>query len=388
MLLPVYRRLPLTFVSGEGSWLYDDKGEKYLDFVSGVAVNALGHSHPKIIQAIQSQAENLIHVSNLFHNEGEWKLTQQLIDQSDFDHVFYTNSGTESIEFALKIARKHGRSLHKDKTEIIFMENSFHGRTFGALSVTGQEKYQAEFHPLLPNVKMVPFNDIEALECAVSDRTCAIIMEPIQGESGVNLAHQEFVLKARELCDDYDAFLIFDEIQTGIGRTGTLFMYQQLNVIPDIMALAKALGGGMPIGAILTRQAASYAVSYGDHGSTYGGNPLVCTVASTLITEITESAIMTHVAEVGAFAKTEIQKRFQAFDSFVEVRGVGLMIGIVFDESKILNTEIVHAALQEKLLVISGGNNIIRFYPPLIATQDEILDGIIRLEKTLKRLEK
>lgn len=386
MLLPVYKRMPLCFVEGKGAWLTDDQGDTYLDFVSGIAVNALGHAHPIMIEAIAEQAQKLFHISNLYYAENEKKITKLLIDNTAFDHVFYTNSGAEAVELAIKIAKKHGNSTQNGKNEIIYMENSFHGRTNGALSITGQEKYQKPFEPLLPNVKMIPFNDVDALKVAVSEKTCAVILEPIQGESGIRQVSDAFVKTARQLTEENGAFLIFDEIQCGMGRTGTLFMYEQLGVTPDIITIAKALGGGFPIGAVMTKDAASEVLTYGDHGSTYGGNPLACAVAYAVSNELIHGGVIKQVTSLGAYAQEQLKIVLSKYSAFKEIRGCGLLLGIAFDAKLIDAATIVNQAIKEKLLLVSAGDNVIRFFPPLNVTTDEIDEAIKRLDLALSSL--
>ncbi|MBP7100855.1 MAG: acetylornithine transaminase, partial [Leptotrichiaceae bacterium] len=283
MLLNVYNRYDVTFEKGEGTYIYDNKGNKYLDFVSGISVNCLGHSSPIIVEALTEQSKKLIHISNLYYSEPQLNLAKKLTENSEMEKVFFTNSGTEAVELAIKIARKFGRNISENKTEIIYMTDSFHGRSTGSLAITGQNKYKEPFEPLISNITECKFNDSEDLIRKVSDNTAAIILEPVQGESGLEEVTSEFIEKIKELKEKYNILVIFDEIQCGMGRMGTLFAYEQFNLIPDVITIAKSLGGGVPIGACLTKGIANEVLTPGDHGSTYGGNPLVCAVGNAVL---------------------------------------------------------------------------------------------------------
>lgn len=385
MLLNVYSRLNVNFVKGKGVYLYDDKGEEYLDFVSGIAVNCLGHSHPVMAKALKEQGEKLIHISNLYYSEAQNKLMEKLLNASQFDSVFFCNSGTEANELAIKIGRKHGNMISSKKTEIIYMKNSFHGRSTGALAITGQKKYQEPFKPLMGNTIEVVFNNLEDLKEKVNENTCAIILEPVQGEGGLTMATPEFLKLAKELCEKYNALLIFDEIQCGIGRMGTLFAHEQFDIVPDIVTIAKALGGGVPIGACLTKGKASEVLVPGDHGSTYGGNPLVCGVAHAVLIELIDNKVIEGVKEKGEYAKEKLLKLKEKYPVIEELRGTGLLLGIKFNES-LLNKDIVNEAFNNKFLLVSAGDNVVRFFPPLNVTFEEIDKAVKKLETVLEIL--
>ena len=385
MLLNVYSRLNVNFVKGKGVYLYDDKGEEYLDFVSGIAVNCLGHAHPVMAKALKEQGEKLIHISNLYYSEAQNKLMEKLLNASQFDSVFFCNSGTEANELAIKIGRKHGNMISSKKTEIVYMKNSFHGRSTGALAITGQKKYQDPFKPLMGNTIEVVFNNLEDLKEKVNENTCAIILEPVQGEGGLTMATPEFLKLAKELCEKYNALLIFDEIQCGMGRMGTLFAHEQLDVVPDVVTIAKALGGGVPIGACLTKGKASEVLVPGDHGSTYGGNPLVCGVAHAVLTELIDNKVIEGVKEKGEYAKAKILGLQEKYPEIEEKRGTGLLIGIKFNEN-LSNKDIVNEAFKNKFLLVSAGDNVVRFFPPLNVTVEEIDKAVKKLETVLEIL--
>lgn len=381
MLLNVYSRLNVNFVKGKGIYLYDDKGDEYLDCISGIAVNCLGHAHPVISNALKEQGEKLIHISNLYYSEAQNKLMKKLLGASEHDSVFFCNSGTEANELAIKIGRKHGNMVSGEKTEIVYMKNSFHGRSTGALAITGQKKYQEPFKPLMPNTVEVIFNDVEDLKEKVNEKTCAIVLEPVQGEGGLTEATQEFLHLAKELCEKYNALLIFDEIQCGMGRMGTLFAYEELGVVPDVVTIAKALGGGVPIGACLTRGKASSVLVPGDHGSTYGGNPLVCGVAYAVLTELMDNNVIAGVKSKGEYTKQQLLKLKEKFPVIEEIRGKGLLLGIKFKE-ELSNKTVVNKAFENKLLLVSAGENVVRFFPPLNVKYGEI-DKFVNKFKTV-----
>lgn len=384
-LMNVYSRLNVSFVKGEGVYLYDDKGEKYLDFVSGIAVNCLGHASPVMSEALKKQGESLIHISNLYYSEAQTKLMKKLLGLCNFDSVFFCNSGTEANELAIKIGRKHGNMISPEKTEIIYMKNSFHGRSTGALAITGQKKYQDPFRPLMGGTVEVVFNDIEDLKSKVSEKTCAIILEPVQGEGGLKEADLEFLSVAKELSEKYNALLIFDEIQCGMGRMGTLFAYEQWGVVPDVITIAKALGGGVPIGACLAKGKASEVMVPGDHGSTYGGNPLVCGVAYAVLTELVDNGVVSKVKEKGEYAKNKLMELKEKYGVIDEIRGKGLLIGLKLNES-VTNKEFVAEAFKNKFLSVTAGDNVVRYFPPLNVTEAEIDSSIEKLETVLKNL--
>ena len=334
-----------------------------------------------------------MHISNLYYSQPQLDLANKLTENSKMESVFFTNSGTEAIELALKIARKYGNNLSydenrnkiADKTEIIYMKNSFHGRSTGALAVTGQPKYQKPFEPLMKNVTECNFNDVEDLKAKVSEKTAAIILEPIQGESGLESATPEFMEAIKELSEKYNTLVIFDEIQCGMGRTGKLFAYENFDLIPDIVTIAKSLGGGVPIGACLTKGKANDVLVPGDHGSTYGGNPLVCAVANAVLHELIDNKLIEkNVVEKGQYSVEKLEKLKEKFDFIEEIRGKGLLLGIKFDEKKVLAKDVVSKALENGLLLVGAGNNVVRFFPPFNVTDGEIDKAVSILEKVLE----
>lgn len=392
MLLNVYSRYDVIFTHGKGTYIYDDKGNEYLDFVSGISVNCLGHASPVITKALTEQSEKLVHISNLYYSEPQLKLAEKLTENSKMERVFFTNSGTEAIELAIKIARKYGNNLSYDKngekilekTEIIYMTNSFHGRSTGALAITGQPKYQKPFEPLMKNVTECKFNDVEDLKNKVNENTAAIILEPVQGESGLESATPEFIEVIKKLSKKYNALVIFDEIQCGMGRMGKLFAYENFELVPDVVTIAKSLGGGVPIGACLTKGKANDVLVPGDHGSTYGGNPLVCAVANAVLHELIDNKLIEkNVVEMGKYSAEKLENLKNKFSEITEIRGKGLLLGIKFDENKILAKDIVAKALENGLLLVGAGNNVVRFFPPFNVTKKEIDEGIEILEKIL-----
>lgn len=385
MLLNVYNRFNVNFVKGKGVYLYDDQGNEFLDFVSGIAVNCLGHAHPVISEALRKQGETLIHISNLYHSEPQTKLVNKLIGLSKHESVFFSNSGTEANELAIKIARKFGNNINNKKTEIIYMKDSFHGRSTGSLAVTGQKKYQEAFEPLIPNVTECLFNSTKDFISKINENTCAVILEPVQGESGIQTASPEFLKVLKEKCEEHNALLIFDEIQCGMGRMGTLFAYDKLGIIPDIVTIAKALGGGVPIGACLTRGKANDVMVPGDHGSTYGGNPLVCAVAYGVLTELVDNKVIAGVEEKGKYASEKLNILKEKYDLIEEIRGTGLLIGIKLDE-RVAAREFADKAFDNKFLLVPAGNNVLRYFPPLNVTFEEIDKSILKMEEVLKEL--
>ncbi len=362
-LLQNYGRYPLALSHGKGVYLYDVDGNKHLDLLSGIGVNSLGHNHPRITKVIRDQSAKLLHTSNLYYHEYQGKLAKVLTQVSGMDRAFFCNSGTEAVEGALKIARSHGHKISPEKYEIISLENSFHGRTFGALSVTGQPKYRADFEPLLPGVKFIERNDLAALEAAFSEKTAAIIFEGIQGEGGVLPVSQEFFEKARELCDKYQALMIHDAIQCGIGRPGTYFSYQALErpVLPDVVAFAKPVSCGLPMGGVLMRQKAADALGAGMHGTTFGGGPLVCRVALEFF-EILEE-LQPQIVSVGEYFRGELGELKKKFGFVKEVRGKGLMIGVELD---IVGKQMVNDGIERGLLFNCTHETVLRFLPAYI----------------------
>lgn len=379
-------RTPVSFQYGKGINLWDTEGKKYFDFLGGIAVNALGHSHPKLVNAIKEQAEKLIHCSSLYYIENQAVLAQVLVECSCADRVFFANSGAEANEGAIKLARKYFKKLGKpEKYEIITLLNSFHGRTLTTATATGQEKYKKPFEPLTPGFKHVSINDFRALEAAISQNTCAIMLEPIQGESGVNPIDAAYMEQVKKLCVEKGLLLIFDEIQTGLGRTGKLFGYQHYNVEPDIFTLAKALGGGVPIGALLAKQFVAVAFEPGDHGSTFGGNPLACAAGIAAMDVIINDGLVENSDKMGSYFKQKLLKLAEKFSFIKEVRGRGLMIGIEFTNGKA--AQIKDRCFDKGYLVGSVGANVLRLLPPLIITKQDIDDMIITLDSILEEVD-
>lgn len=382
-LLHTYNRYPVVFDRGEGVHLYDLDGKEYLDFVAGIAVFALGYGNEAYNNALKEQIDKLIHTSNYYYNVPAVEAAKRLKQVSGLDRVFFTNSGAEAIEGAIKAARKYaylkdGATDH----EIIAMEHSFHGRTMGALSVTGNKKYREAFEPMIGNVKFAKLNDFDSVLSLVNDKTCAIIMETVQGEGGIYPAEEDFLKAVRKLCDEKDILLILDEIQCGMGRTGTMFAWQRYGVKPDIMTTAKALGCGVPIGAFLmTEKVGQNSLAAGDHGTTYGGNPLACKAAWTVLDLYEEQHILEHVQKVGAYLTDKLEELVSKYDCITERRGLGLLQGLVF---QIPVNEIIERALKEGLVLINAGANIIRFVPPLIIEEKHVDEMLVILEKCLK----
>lgn len=376
-------RTPVCFEYGKGINLWDLNGKKYVDFFAGIAVSALGHSHPRLISAIKEQAEKLIHCSNLYYIESQAKLAKMLVENSCADKVFFSNSGAESNEGAIKLAKIyfHKKGMHS-KHEIITLDNSFHGRTLATVAATGQKKYQEPYTPITPGFIHVPINDLGALQNAITDRTCAIMLEPIQGESGVYPVTLEYMKSVRELCDKQGILLIFDEIQTGLGRTGKLFAYQHFGVEPDIFTLAKVLGGGFPVGAVCAKDFVAEAFEPGDHGSTYGGNPLACAVGLASLETIISENLVENSERMGAYFRAKLKKLSEKYPQISQIRGKGLMIGIEFSIGKA--KEIKDQCFDQGYLVGNVGSYILRILPPLIITTEDIdgfintLDGILR----------
>jgi len=368
------KRIPVVFEYGRGSTLYSKEGRSYIDFLAGIAVNSLGYSHPALVEAISSQAGKLIHCSSLFYIESQAKLAETLVKHSCFDRVFFGNSGAEAIEGAIKLARKYFKQKGMYKYEILTNTNSFHGRTLAALTATGQPKYQKPYEPLPIGFKHIPYNDIEAAKDAVSDLTCAIMIELIQGEGGVIEADVGYVEGIAKLCREKGLLLIFDEIQTGIGRTGKMFAYEHFGVEPDILTLAKGLGGGVPIGALLAKSHAA-AFEPGDHGSTFGGNPLACTAALAVLKTLSDENLITESAIKGAYFKERLEYLKSLFPFVNDVRGKGLMLGLELDES-VNGKTIVEQCFRAGFIINCAGKNTLRLVPPLIIAQDEI-DALI-----------
>jgi len=384
-LAPNYKREPLVFVKGEGTRLFTDKGEEYLDFTAGIAVCNLGHAHPQLVQVLKEQAELLWHTSNLYYTEPQVRLAKKLVELSFGDKVFFANSGAEAVEAALKLARRWAyQNFGKKKHKFIALKNSFHGRTFGALSVTGQSKYWEGFEPLVPGVVWVEPNDLKGLEEAFDETVCAIIMEPIQGEGGINLLTQEFIYKAKELCQKYSALLIFDEIQTGLGRTGRLFAYEHFGIEPDVMCLAKALANGLPLSAMIAKKEIIDVLTPGSHASTFGGNPLACAVGCKVLEIVSDPTFLEEVDLKGKIIQEKIKALHKKYPEIIkQVRGKGLLIGIEFViEVKPIYQEL----LKRRILTTTPKPNVLRLSPPLILNYREIDYCILQLEETIEAL--
>lgn len=385
-LTPNFQFAPMLPERALGSRVWDVEGREFIDLSGGIAVNALGHCHPDLIAALHEQAQKFWHISNLYTTEITQKLAQKLTEHSFADKVFFANSGAEANEAALKLARKHARDhFGADKTEIIACVNAFHGRTLFTVSVGGQAKYSQDFAPLPPDIRHIPFNDVEALRSAVSERTCALIIEPIQGESGVLPASIEFLTAAREVCDRFQVALILDEVQTGMGRTGTLFAYEQYGIKPDILTTAKALGCGIPIGAMLTTDEFAPSLSLGSHGSTFGGNPLACAVASKAFDLINQKETLQHVVQQGEKCQSILHNIAQKYGIFQEIRGKGLLIGAVLSaEYAGRASELVAKSLQNGVMVLQAGGDVVRFAPSLLLNDEDLNEGLQRFENAVK----
>ena len=378
-VLNTYARAPFVLARGEGMYLYDEDGRAYLDFSSGISVNALGHADPEIAAAVSQQIAQLSHVCNLYHSAPHADLAEALCARSFADKVYFCNSGTEAVEAAIKFARKYARTVHgPGKTGIVAFSGSFHGRTIGALALTAREKYQAPFRPLMPGASFAPFNDLAAAEKLIGPDTCAVFVEPVQGEGGIHPATAEFLAGLRAACDRYGALLVFDEIQCGMGRTGTLWGYEHSGVTPDMMTLAKALGGGLPIGATLLTDRVAAVMAPGDHGSTFAGGPVICRAAEVVLRRVSDPAMLEHIRAMGA----RLVEGLRGLDHsrIVEIRALGLMIGVEFDMEV---APLIAAGHAHGLLMINAGPNVLRLLPPLIVEESHIaqflstLDGIL-----------
>ncbi len=371
-LMHTYNRFPIALKKGRGMKVWGSDGKEYLDFVGGVATNCLGHCHPKVVVAIQKQAQRLMHVSNFYHIEPQIKLAKMLVEHSFADKVFFCNSGAEANEAAIKLSRRYFKEhLGQNKFEIIAAHNSFHGRTMATLTLTGQDKIKVGFDPLLPGIKHAAFNDIDDLKSAITNKTCAVLLEPIQGESGIRIPDVDYFKQVRKLCDDNNVLLILDEVQTGIGRTGKLFGYDNFGITPDIMTLAKGLGGGVPIGAMLATDKVAAAFQPGTHGSTFGGNPLSCTAAITTLEVLLEDGfVLDQCRRMGKYFKKKLEELKKEFpETIAEVRGMGLLIGMeLFRDC----APIVKSCIDRGVLINCTAGNVIRFMPPLIVAEKEI----------------
>lgn len=380
-LVHTYNRFPVVLDRGEGVYLYDTEGKKYLDFAAGIAVSGLGYGNPEFNGALKAQIDQLIHSSNLYYNTTCGKAAEALKEVSGMDRVFFTNSGTEAIEGALKAARKYAWKKGTGRYQFIAMENSFHGRSMGALSVTEHEAYRTPFEPLIPGVSFARFNDLDSVRELVTEKTCAIILEPLQGEGGINTASEEFMKGIRELCDKEGILMICDEIQCGMGRTGSMFAWQSYGTKPDIMAMAKAIGSGVPVGAFaMTEEVAKYSLEPGDHGTTYGGNPLACAAVAKTIEIFRREKITDHVQEAGAYLTLRLKELVETCDGALEQRGKGLIQGLKVRRPA---GEICAAALKEGLLVISARSDVIRLVPPLIVKKEHVDELMEKLKKVL-----
>jgi acetylornithine/N-succinyldiaminopimelate aminotransferase len=384
-LLPAFARVDLAFDHGEGCWLTATNGERYLDFTSGVAVNALGHAHPKVAEAIAAQAHKAIHVSNLFRVPEQEKLADRLCAECFADYVFFANSGAEAMEGAIKAARKfHAADGHPERYRIITFEGAFHGRTLATLAAGGNKKYLEGFGPVVEGFDQAPFGDIEAVKKVIGPQTAAILVEPIQGEGGVRVPTNQFLKSLRALCDQHGLLLIFDEVQCGMGRTGELFAYQRTGVEPDVMALAKALGGGFPVGAFLTSKEAGKGITAGTHGSTFGGNPLAMAAGNATLDVMLEPGFLDRVKRIGLLFKqrlAEIKDRYPGI--IAEVRGEGLMLGL---RCVVPNTQLVDALRDERMLAVGAGENVVRLVPPLIVSEEEVGQAMGMLDRACARL--
>lgn len=379
--MPVFARYPMVISHGEGAYVTDTDGNRYLDFFAGIAVNALGHNHPNLVKAVAEQAAKVIHCSNLYYTEVQVELIEKLARLSGLDKVFLANSGAEANEGALKLARKYGKTIADDKYEIITANHCFHGRTLMTLTATAQPKYQAGYEPLPQGFTYIDYNDITALEAAISDKTCAVVLEPIQGEGGVNVPADDYLSKVRALCDKHGALLIFDEVQTGVGRTGKMFAYEHFGIKPDIVTMAKGLAGGVPIGAFIAGDKVASVFHPGDHGSTFGGNPLACAAANAVIDTIEQDNLLANVTEVGAYLMDKIAQLGEKYPAIIRsVRGKGFMVGVELTRE---GRGIVEACLDKKLIINCTAGNVLRLVPSLTIGKQEVDTMIQILDEVL-----
>jgi acetylornithine/N-succinyldiaminopimelate aminotransferase len=382
-LLPTYNRYPIALERGKGVFLYDCEGNRYLDFVAGLGVNALGHAHPRVVKVIREQVARAIHFSNLYYNEYQGRLAEKLCQLSGLNRAFFSNSGTEAIEGSIKLARLAGhRAGGEAKSQLVALEGSYHGRTFGAMSLTGQDKYRKGFEPLLEDVKFVPRNDLEALRQAINDHTCALVLEPIFGEGGIYECSVEFLQECRALTDRHRAALIFDEIQCGLGRTGTIFAFQAFGVTPDIVAIAKPIAAGLPLGAFLAKEEFSSAISAGQHGTTFGGGPLACRVALEYLAIVEEERLLENVMRVGSYLQDQLKALGELHEAVNEVRGRGLIQGL---QLAVPARPIVEEALAEGVLLNSTQDTVLRFLPPFLLQEKHVDKGMRVLKKLLRK---
>ena len=388
VMVPCYNPMEMIPVKGEGSRIWDQNGNEYIDFAGGIAVSCLGHCHPVMVNALTEQGNKLWHLSNVMTNEPALRLAKKLTEVSFAERVFFANSGAEANEAALKLARRYAADVHgTEKSEIIAFKQGFHGRTFFTVTVGGQAAYSDGFGPKPGDVTHLPYNDIEALQAHMSERTCAVMMEPLQGEGGIVPPTPEFAQAVRELCDKHNALLIFDEVQTGNGRTGHFYAYQGLGITPDILSTAKSLGGGFPIGAMLTTAKLAEHMKVGTHGSTYGGNPLACAVAEAVVEEVTKPEVLAGVLEREAMFREGLEKINAKYNIFSEVRGKGLLLGAALNEEwQGRARDVLVAAGKQGLMVLVAGANVVRFTPSLVITQQEIEEGLAKLDKAIATL--
>ncbi len=380
-LVHTYNRFPVIFDYGKGAYLYDENGKEYLDFAAGIAVSSLGYGNEELQDAMKAQIDKLCHISNLYYTKPILDAAKRLTKAAKMDRVFFTNSGTEAVEGALKAARKYAYTKGNGRYEFIAMEHSFHGRSMGAVSVTGTEKYRTPFAPLIGGVSFATYNNLESVKALVTDKTCAIIMETLQGEGGIYPVEPEFLAGVKALCEEHDMLLILDEIQCGMGRTGQMFAWQDYGVQPDLMCMAKAMGNGVPVGAFaMTAKVAEHSLAPGDHGTTYGGGPLVCATVDKVLEIFEKEKIVEHVQEITPYLEGKLDYLVDKYDNIQARRGKGLMQGLVFTTPV---GDIVNKALEEGLVVISAGGNVLRFVPPLIITEAHVDEMIEKLEKAL-----
>lgn len=380
-IMQTYKRWPVMMVRGKGARLYDEQGKEYLDFTAGIAVNGLGHCHPTVTQAIAEQAATLVHCSNLYYNPAQVKLAERLVQLSCLDQVFFCNSGAEANEAAIKLARKYSYDHYGEhRYEIITFKHSFHGRTMGAITATGQAKYQKGFGPLVPGFHYAEAGDLDSVQALINEKTCAIMIEPVQGEGGVKPMKKEFLLALRHLCDEKDLLLLFDEVQTGIGRTGTFFAYEQFGIEPDIVTLAKGLANGVPIGAMLAKEHVACSFTPGSHASTFGGNPLAATAALATLDVLLGEGYLERVRTLGEMLAERLEGLVVKYDQVLEVRGMGLMRGLVLREGA---SEVVSQAFEKGLLLTVAGGNTVRFVPPFVITEEDIIQAVRILDEIL-----
>ncbi len=379
-VLPTYSRAPLHFVKGEGSWLIEEDGRRFLDLGAGIAVNALGHANPTLVQALTDQASKIWHLSNLYEIPQQQELADKLVANSFADTVFFTNSGTESCELAVKMARKyHYETGAPERVEILTFHGAFHGRSSAAIAAVNTEKMVKGFGPLLPGFKQLPFNDIESVKAAVGDQTAAIMVEPIQGEGGIVPASDEFLKALRAICDETGALLILDEVQCGVGRTGRLFAHEWAGITPDIMMVAKGIGGGFPLGAVLATERAAAGMTVGTHGSTYGGNPLGCAVGTAVLDTVAAPEFLAEVTRKAALLRQKLEGLIASHpDVFAEVRGQGLMLGL---KCVALNSDVVQAGYDAQVITVPAADNVVRLLPALNITDDDLSEAVARLDK-------